>query len=171
MKEVEPNDAHKLLVNLEEKYEINIVTQNVDDLHERAGSKNILHIHGELTKIKSSGNDIEIDIGYNDVKIGDLCVEGFQMRPAVVWFDEPVPKMKEAGSLAMKADILIVIGTSLIVYPAAGLVGLTKRTTPIYIIDPNDTALVGRKEYTTIIKKPATQGVKELVEILMKDLS
>lgn len=167
--EVEPNEAHKQLVRLEEKYIVNIVTQNVDDLHERAGSSRILHLHGQLTQAKSSGNEKTVkDIGYNDINLGDLCEEGFQMRPNIVWFGESVPMISTAEGLAYDADIFIIIGTSMVVYPAVGLVGWTKPETPIYIIDPNDTPLVGRKGYVTHIKKSATEGVTELVEKLLK---
>lgn len=168
LKEVEPNEAHKQLVRLEEKYIVNIVTQNVDDLHERAGSKRILHLHGQLTQAKSSGNDNTIkDIGYEDINLGDLCEEGFQMRPNIVWFGESVPMISTAEGLAYDAEIFIIIGTSMVVYPAAGLVGWTEPDTPIYIVDPNDTPLIGRKGYVTHIKKTATEGVTELVEKLL----
>lgn len=169
---VEPNEAHKQLVLLEEKYDVSIITQNVDDLHERAGSKKILHLHGELTLIKSSGNDDTVKrIGYEDeIKIGDLCEEGFQMRPAVVWFNESVPMIMTAEGLSYDADIFVIIGTSLEVYPAAGLVGKTKPTTPIYVVDPNQTPLTGRKGFVTFIKKPATEGVAILVDKLLKEV-
>jgi NAD-dependent deacetylase len=170
IKECEPNEAHKQLVRLEEKYNVNIITQNVDDLHERAGSKRILHLHGQLTQAKSSGNESNVkDIGYEDIKLGDLCEEGFQMRPNIVWFGESVPMILTAEGLAYDSDIFIIIGTSLVVYPAAGLVGKTLPDTPIYVIDPNDTPLVGRKGFVTFIKKNATEGVTELVNQLMAD--
>ena len=167
---VEPNEGHKLLVKLEEKYDVYVITQNVDDLHERAGSSKILHLHGMLTSSKSSGNDKTVkDIGYDDIKIGDLCEEGFQMRPNIVWFGETVPYINTAEGLAYDADIFVIIGTSLVVYPAAVLVKWTHVKTPIYVIDPNAVPLIGRPETTTFIKKPATEGVAELVEILLKD--
>jgi len=167
--EVEPNEAHKQLVRLEEKYIVNIVTQNVDDLHERAGSKRILHLHGQLTQAKSSGNDQTVkNIGYEDINIGDLCEEGFQMRPNIVWFGESVPMIMTAEGLAYDADIFIIIGTSMAVYPAAGLVGWTKPDTQIYVVDPNSTPLIARKGYVQHIKKTATEGVTELVNELMK---
>ena len=168
---VEPNEAHKQLVRLEDKYDVSIITQNVDDLHERAGSKKILHLHGELTLIKSSGSDTTVKrVGYEDeIKIGDLCEEGFQMRPAIVWFNEAVPMIMTAEGLSYDADIFIIIGTSLEVYPAAGLVGKTQPKTPIYVVDPSQTPLTGRKGFVTFIKKPATEGVFELVEKLLAD--
>lgn len=168
--EVEPNEGHKQLVRLEEKYIVNIVTQNVDNLHERAGSKRILHLHGQLTQAKSSGNDVAIDIGYEDIKLGDLCIEGFQMRPNIVWFGESVPMISTAEGLSYDADIFIIIGTSLAVYPAANLVNFTGTKTQIYIIDPNDTPDIPfKKGFVTKIKKNATEGVKEIVDKLMAD--
>ena len=168
--EVEPNEAHKLLVKLEEKYDVRIVTQNVDDLHERAGSKNVLHLHGQLNLARSSGNPKLIkDIGYNDIKLGDMCEEGHQLRPHIVWFGESVPNMTAADELAYDADIFVVIGTSLVVYPAALLVSWTQWKTPIYVIDPGDISLAARKDTTTYIKKKATEGVKDLYDILMKE--
>lgn len=167
--EVEPNEAHKLLVKLEEKYDVYIITQNVDDLHERAGSKKVLHLHGQLNLARSTGNSKLIkDIGYNDIKLGDKCEEGHQLRPHIVWFGEAVPNMFTAEDLACNADIFVIIGTSMVVYPAAGLVMWTGQDTPIYVIDPNEVSLRGRKDTTTFIKKKATEGVKELYDILMK---
>lgn len=172
---VEPNEAHKQLVKLEEKYDVYIVTQNVDDLHERAGSSKILHLHGMLTSAKSSGNPNTVkDIGYEDIKIGDLCEEGFQMRPNIVWFGEGVPNIPTAEGFAYDADIFVIIGTSLVVYPAAGLISHVEPDRPVYVIDPNDVPMKGfgwirRENNTTIIKKSATEGVAELVQILMKE--
>lgn len=166
---VEPNEAHKQLVRLEEKYDVSIITQNIDNLHERAGSKKILHIHGKLTEAKSSGNHDTIkDIGYEDIKLGDECEEGFQWRPNVVWFGEAVPLITTAEGLAYDSDIFIIVGTSLAVYPAAGLFGRTKQGTPIYVIDPSDMPILG-KENVTYIKEVATKGVTELVEKLLSE--
>lgn len=168
LKEVEPNEGHKQLVRLEEKYKVNLVTQNVDDLHERAGSTNILHLHGKLTEVKSSGNDKTIkDIGYNDIKLGDLCEEGFQMRPNIVWFGETVPLFFEAEGLTWDCDIFIVVGTSLNVYPAASLFKRVRPGAKIYYIDPNPAIVQGVK--LEIIQKPATEGVKELVDKLLSE--
>lgn len=171
IKEAEPNEAHKQLVRLEDKFDVNIVTQNIDDLHERAGSKKILHIHGEIVKAKSSsGNeDMITHIGYEDIKIGDLCEQGFQMRPHVVWFGESVPMLPTAEGLAFDSDIFIIIGTSLAVYPAAGLARFTHSNVPIFIVDPGEINFVGRGQVVTHIKKNATEGVKELVEKLLSD--
>ena len=167
--EVEPNEAHKLLVKLEEKYDVYIITQNVDDLHERAGSKKVLHLHGQLNLARSTGNSKLIkDIGYNDIKLGDKCEEGHQLRPHIVWFGEGVPNMFTAEDLAYNADIFVIIGTSMVVYPAAGLIMFTDKDTPLYVIDPNEISLKGRDDKATFIKKKATEGVKELYDILMK---
>lgn len=169
----EPNDGHKEILRLNEKYDVSIVTQNIDELHEKAGSVNILHLHGKITESKSSGNEDNIKyIGYEDIVMGDLCEEGYQMRPNIVWFGESVPMINEAESIAMKADIFIIIGTSLNVYPAAGLMRMTKTATPIYVIDPSDIELNGlmaRRDYIHYIKKPATTGVKELVDMLLAE--
>lgn len=171
--EAQPNEGHKELLRLNEKYDVSIVTQNIDDLHERAGSKDVLHIHGKITEAKSSGNENNVkDIGYEDINIGDLCDEGFQMRPNIVWFGESVPKLPDAETIAMKADIFVIIGTSLNVYPAAGLMRITKTMTPIYVIDPGEIVmdnLLARKDYVHFIKKPATTGVKELVDMLLAE--
>ena len=166
--EVEPTDAHRLLVELEKTYDVIHITQNVSDLLERAGATNVLHLHGELTKAKSSSGLSESKyIGYDDINIGDLCEQGFQMRPDIVWFGEMVPNIKKAEDITLNADIFVVVGTSLVVYPAAGLVGWTDNHIPIYVIDPTDAPLfAGRKDTTTYIKKPATAGVAELVKIL-----
>lgn len=165
----EPNEAHRQLVRLEEKYDVNIVTQNIDDLHERAGSTKVLHLHGQITQAKSSGNDEYVkDIGYNDINIGDLCDQGFQMRPNIVWFGEMVPLVNTADGLAYDAQIFIIIGTSLQVMPAAAMLKFVHHPVPIYIIDPNEVPLVKRSNLTHI-KKNATEGVTELVEKLLSE--
>lgn len=170
LKEVEPNEGHKQLIYLEEKYNVHIITQNVDDLHERAGSKNIIHVHGSLLEARSSNNMNHIvNIGTNNIKIGDLCPDAHQLRPNVVWFGESVMHIKEAENLSREADVFIIIGTSLEVYPVAGLVGLTKETTPIYVINPGINPIRGRQEYMTFIQKNATEGVKEVVDILLNN--
>lgn len=170
---VEPNDGHRDLLKLNEKYDVSIITQNIDDLHERAGSTNVLHLHGKITEAKSSGNEDNIkEIGYEDIKIGELCEEGYQMRPNIVWFGESVPMIPDAESIAMKADIFVIIGTSLNVYPAAGLMRITKTQTPIYVVDPGEIImdnLLARKDHVQYIRKPATTGVKELVEKLLAE--
>jgi NAD-dependent deacetylase len=147
---------------------VSIVTQNIDDLHERAGSTKILHLHGKITEAKSSGNENFVkDIGYDDIEIGQLCDEGFQMRPNVVWFGESVPLINTADGLAYDAEIFIVIGTSLSVYPAAAMIRFVHSKVPIYVVDPEEVPLAA-KPNITFIKKVATEGVKELVDNLLK---
>lgn len=162
---VEPNYGHEGLVELEENYDVSIVTQNVDDLHERAGSTGVLHLHGELTKSRYVNSEETFHIGYDDINLGDTDKHGNQSRPHIVWFTEQVPNLATASSLVREADIVVVIGTSLNVYPAAGLVYETKKSTPIYVIDPSDLEIQSDRKIT-YIKKKATDGVKELLEIL-----
>lgn len=165
--EVEPNPAHIALVDLEKKYDTTIVTQNVDDLHERAGSTNVIHLHGELRKCRSEKNENYIkEMPLSGLKKGDVCPSGHQLRPHIVWFGEMVPEMDRAMEAVQNADMLLVIGTSLNVYPAAGLIYATKPNTEIVLIDPGDF------DHTDIhhlkhIQKSATEGVLELVENLM----
>jgi NAD-dependent deacetylase len=176
---VEPNDAHKGLVELEKNHDVYIITQNIDDLHERAGSSNILHLHGEITKARSSAifhskasDEDAIHIGYDDIKIGDKCENGSQLRPHVVWFGEDVPNLPIAAGMVKEADVLVIIGTSFTVYPAAMLMTYAKKDTPIYIIDPSVTNLseVTRRK-CTLIQKKATEGVAELLNILNGDVN
>jgi NAD-dependent deacetylase len=163
LKTVQPNEGHKGLVELEKYFKVSVITQNVDNLHERAGSKNILHLHGELTKVRSTKDPAYIkDIGYNDVNPGDLCPKGAQLRPHIVWFGEEVPALSEAINIVQKADIFIIIGTSLNVYPAAGLIDYVLTGVPVYLIDPNPVqAPYGRK--IEFIKEKAGKGVKILI--------
>ncbi len=166
--EVEPNAAHFALKELEEKYDVQIITQNVDDLHERAGSSNILHLHGELRKVRSTRNPhyvVELD-GW-ELKTGDLCPEGAQLRPHIVWFGEPVPLIDEAARITQTADVILVIGTSLNVYPAAGLIHYGPANCPIYLIDPGDFPN-HRDQRIKHIQQPATIGVPEIVNQLMQ---
>lgn len=171
LKDLEPNEGHKHLVHLEEKYDVHIITQNIDDLHERAGSKNIIHIHGNILEASSSKEENNVrmvgNIGYEDINIGDLCPNGHQLRPNVVFFGEGVQHFGQAEELAKKADIFMIIGTSMVVYPASGLVGLTRNDTPIYVIDPKSHPIIGRRDRLKFIKKNATEGVKEVVDELM----
>jgi NAD-dependent deacetylase len=164
----EPNDAHKLLVTLEEKYNVHIITQNVDDLHERAGSTKVLHLHGELLKVRSTLDEHIIYEWKKDLLIGDKCEKGAQLRPHIVWFGEQVPMIEVAGSIAAKADIFIVIGTSLVVYPAAGLVHYTDFTVPKFVIDPNRPTISNIQNVEYITEK-ASVGVKQLVNRLMNE--
>jgi NAD-dependent deacetylase len=164
----EPNAAHLALVRLEQKFNVQIITQNVDDLHERAGSKKILHLHGELTKVRSTLDDnLIVDIGYNDVVPGDKCSKGSQQRPHIVWFGEAVPNIQIASKMTTKADIIMVIGTSLNVYPAAGLLHYAPHHIPKYLIDPHAEQMVSARNLT-IIKEKAGTGVPALVEKLME---
>ena len=164
----QPNAAHLALVELEKKYKVHIITQNVDDLHERAGSKQILHLHGKLTQARSTLNDdMIIDIGYNDIMPGDTCPEGSQLRPHIVWFGEAVPNIAVAGDITSAADMVIVIGTSLNVYPAAGLLHYAPQHIPKFLIDPHATASYAVKNLTTIAEKAGT-GVPALVNKLLE---
>jgi NAD-dependent deacetylase len=169
LKTAKPNAGHTGLVELEEHFDVFIITQNVDDLHERAGSRNVLHLHGELTKARSTGNQsLVYDIGYNSITPGDTCEQGYQLRPHIVWFGEPVPAMHEAASIVSGADIFAVIGTSLVVYPAASLVDYVPRQAPIFLIDPNDVRTPGYRP-VTFIKEKASQGVKILMSKIIKN--
>lgn len=161
-----PNDAHKGLVKLEKKYKVDIITQNVDDLHERAGSKNVLHLHGELKKSRSTIDKNLIYNCENDINIGNLCEKNSQLRPHIVWFGEDVPMIEIATELVKKADIFVVIGTSMVVYPAAGLINYSPPYIPIFIIDPNIPEIL-KTANMQFIKKTATSGVENLLEILL----
>lgn len=165
---VEPNEAHRQLVRLEERYDVQIITQNIDDLHERAGSRHVLHLHGELSKGRSDVNpDLIVEIGNRDIKIGDLAPDGTQLRPHIVWFGEAVPNIEPAAAMCEEADIFIVVGTSMAVYPAAGLIHYVPREAACYVVDPKEVP-VSRK--VTFIKEVATKGVAEVVERLMSNI-
>ncbi len=161
-----PNMAHQLLVTLEEKYHVEIITQNVDDLHERVGSTNVLHLHGELLKVRSTLDEHLIYEWKTDLKLSDKCEKGAQLRPHIVWFGEQVPMIETARKIAAKADIFIVIGTSLVVYPAAGLIHYTDFTVPKYVIDPNK-PLLSNIQNVAYITDTACNGVQKLVAELM----
>lgn len=163
----QPNEAHWSLVQLEELFEVVIITQNVDDLHERAGSSNIIHLHGELSKAQSSDDPNEIiEIGTKEIHLGDFSEDGSQLRPAIVWFGEMVPMIEVAVQEVLSADFLIVIGTSLAVYPAAGLIHYAKNTITKAIVDPAQPEIGSLKGWRHI-KKNATNGVPELVNELI----
>ncbi|GGI57890.1 SIR2 family NAD-dependent protein deacylase [Winogradskyella haliclonae] len=166
LKEVKPNAAHIALANLEEAYNVSIVTQNVDDLHERAGSTNVLHLHGELRKIRSTGNPTDIRDWQEDINLGDICDNGYQLRPHIVWFGEDVPMIEEAITICETADVLIIIGTSMQVYPAASLMNFVKSTIPIYYIDPKPAEISNSK--VTVIPEPATAGMEKLKTYLKR---
>lgn len=164
--EVEPNAAHFALHTLEEQYDVQIITQNVDNLHERAGSTNILHLHGELTKARSSvDHQLIYEIDGWELKFGDLCAKGSQLRPHIVWFGEMVPSIPVAAKMAQQADILLIVGTSLVVYPAAGLVHEVKDNTPVYLVDPKGAGM--QLPNLTVIQEKATTGMQKLLQILM----
>jgi len=165
--EVEPNPAHYALAKLEQKYDVEVITQNVDDLHERGGSSKVLHLHGELKKVRSTVDpDLVYELENWELKKGDLCEKGSQLRPHIVWFGEPVPLIMDAAQIASKADILIVIGTSLAVYPAAGLIHYAPAECPKYLVDPKATPMdmIGN---LSLIRKRASEGVPELVDSLL----
>lgn len=165
LEHAKPNKAHEVLAELEEFFNVEIITQNVDNLHERGGSSNITHLHGELTKARSTADEnLVSDIGYNDIKLGDLCDKGSQLRPHIVWFEEAVPLMGKAIEIAKTADIFLVIGTSLQVYPAASLIDFVRGDVPIYLIDPS--APGGLGENTTIIQRKASEGILEFKELI-----
>ena len=168
--EVQPNSGHKALVALESEYEVSIITQNVDDLHERAGSKNVIHLHGELRKVRSTQYPSLIYDWDKDCNLEDRCEKGYQLRPHIVWFGEQVPLLERAADITALADIVIIIGTSMQVYPAAGLVGVARRDIPIYYIDPfpKTNYELERAGNLEIIAKKAGIGVPELVRKLSK---
>jgi NAD-dependent deacetylase len=162
-----PNEGHARLAQLEKHFDIHIITQNIDDLHERAGSTKILHLHGELTKARSTADPSLIyDISYKDINAGDNCEKGSQLRPHIVWFGEEVPMMDEAVRITSTADIFAVIGTSLNVYPAAGLIGFPPAEASLWLIDPNDVYIpVNRK--VEVIKEKASTGIAILTRRLV----
>lgn len=157
--EVEPNFAHTALKELEQHFKVNIITQNVDDLHERAGSSHVLHLHGELIKVQSTGNPAFIEtIGYNELKLGNVCPLGFQLRPHIVWFGEAVPEMEKAIEITQRADVFLIIGTSLEVYPAASLLDFVPYPKPVFIIDPYRHKSTSHS-MVEVIQDTATQGI------------
>ncbi len=164
---VSPNEGHKALVLLEKQFKTTIITQNVDDLHERAGSKNVLHLHGELLKVRSSKNENLVYDWKEDLNLGDVCTENHQLRPHIVWFSEEVPMLDKAIEIASRADILIIIGTSMQVYPAASLIHFIKPKTPIYFIDPKPSIQENQFSDLTVIAEKASIGVMKLVTELI----
>ncbi len=166
----EPNDAHRGLAELEKDFEVTVITQNVDDLHERGGSSRVIHLHGEIFKMRSEKDQGLIYPVRGDISLGDLADDGFQLRPHIVWFEEPVPVFESALPLVNEADIFAVIGTSLAVYPAAGLVHYVPSHVPIYVIDKN-IPYVSTKSRVTAIHKVATEGVKEMMKLLRDQAS
>ncbi len=164
--ECEPNKGHKLIAELEKTYDVEIVTQNVDDLHERAGSRKILHLHGELKKARSSvDSNLIYELTNWELRLNDTCAKGSPLRPHIVWFGEDVPTISEAAKIVAKADLFLIIGTSLNVYPAAGLIGSIPADTPIYVIDPNQPN-VQSMQNITYIREIASVGMEKLIELL-----
>ena len=173
LREVKPNEAHRLIAELEKDYTVDVITQNVDNLHERAGSTHVVHLHGEATKIRPENtcNDYDgfsekyvVDVGYGAVHLGDKAPNGAQYRPHIVVFGEAVPKIERAVELVAAADIVLIVGTSLQVYPAAGLYRYARPEAPIYLIDPADVTLYDKR--VKHIKKVATEGMKDFVGML-----
>ena len=163
---VQPNKAHFNLKELEKHFHVNIITQNVDDLHERANNKSITHLHGELLKARSVSNKNLICNWHKDINIGNLGEDNQQLRPHIVWFGEDVPLLEKAVKITEKADILVIIGTSMQVYPAASLINYVKNNTPIYFIDPNPSVNKNAFNNLTIIKDVASSGTTKLLELL-----
>ena len=169
--EVEPNRGHQLLAEMEKYFQVTVITQNVDNLHERAGSTEVIHLHGELTKVTSTWQPNnpkyirELSSEEYEVKIGDLAADGSQLRPFIVWFGESVPMIEKAIEYCENADVFLIIGTSLNVYPAAGLLNYVPAHVPVYLIDPNDVPIAsGRKVH--VIQKGASDGMEELMHLL-----
>lgn len=163
----QPNAAHKALVDLEKDFDVHIITQNIDDLHERAGSTQVLHLHGEIFKMRSEKNEDLVYEIRKDILLGDVAEDRAQLRPHIVWFEEPVPLIERAAYISSEADIFVVIGTSLVVYPAAGLLHYVPPFVPKFIIDKNIPE-TGYLRNLSVIEKPATEGVKELQKMLEK---
>ena len=170
-----PNAAHLAIADLEKDCDVTVITQNVDNLHERAGSTRIIHLHGELTKVRpeDSCNDRDgfseakvFDIGYGEIHLGDLAPDGARLRPHIVWFGEAVPKIGQAIDAVEAADILLIVGTSLQVYPAAGLYRYARADTPVYIIDPKDVPAQDRR--ITHIRDVATKGMETFMKLIAK---
>jgi len=164
--DAKPNAAHFGLAELEKKYDVQIITQNIDDLHERAGSTNVLHLHGEIFKMCSEKDRGHVQEIRSDINLGDLAPDSYQFRPDIVWFEEPVERIPLAMDIVSMADIFVVVGTSLVVYPAAGLINFTPAGIPKFIIDKK-IPYTSSINHLTTIEKPATEGIKELIEILM----
>ncbi|MBQ3873020.1 MAG: NAD-dependent deacylase [Bacteroidales bacterium] len=172
LKDAKPNAAHLAIAGLEKSYHVDVITQNVDNLHERAGSTHVVHLHGELTKVRpengvydSTGSEKEvIDVGYSPVILGDKAPNGSQLRPHIVFFGEAVPKIETAIDLVSKADILLIVGSSLQVYPAAGLYRYAPHGCPIYVIDPKPVPISDPR--VTFIQDVATKGMEKFIEML-----
>ncbi len=171
--DVQPNEAHKIVAELEHHFEVTVITQNIDNLHERAGSSHIIHLHGELTKVTSSYDPNnphyiqELTPENFEVKMGDKAKDGSQLRPFIVWFGEAVPEIETAIQYVQQADVFVIIGTSLNVYPAAGLLHYVPRHAEVYLIDPKEVR-VSSTHPVHVIQKGASKGMEELRELLVK---
>ncbi len=161
-----PNIAHQGIADLEKYFNVTVITQNIDDLHERAGSQKVIHLHGEIFKMRSEKDENILFEIKRDIQLGQLAPDGFQLRPDVVWFGEPVPMIEKAAKIMSRADIFILVGTSLQVYPAAGLIDFLPPGIPKYIIDKKPPNIPAHHNFI-VIKKPATEGVAEVKNILM----
>ena len=174
LRDTQPNAAHRAIASLEDRYDVTVITQNVDNLHERAGSTKVIHLHGEATKVRPENGVYDenfserevIDVGYEPVNLGDKAPNGCQLRPHIVFFGESVPKIEPAIDVVAAADILLIVGTSMQVYPAAGLYRYAGSNTPIYVVDPADVPLYDSR--ITHIKDVATKGVEKFIEMLGK---
>ena len=173
LKDAKPNRAHLLIASLENDYTVDVITQNVDNLHERAGSTHVVHLHGEVTKVRPENtcNDEDgfsersvFDVGYDEVRLGDKAPNGVQLRPHIVFFGEAVPKLEQAIDLVARADIMLIVGTSLSVYPAAGLYRYARAGVPIYLIDPKEVNTFDKRIHQ--IRKVATEGMEEFIALL-----
>ncbi len=169
LKEVKPNRAHEIIAELETQFNVITVTQNVDDLHERAGSTHVLHLHGELKKVRSTGKESLVLDWEGDCNLGDHCPEGHQLRPHIVWFGEGVPMLGLAAEVVVTADIVIIIGTSLQVYPAAGLIGYAPPAAKVFYIDPNPASNweLENVQNLHLIKEVASTGMEQVKEVLL----
>jgi NAD-dependent deacetylase len=167
LNEVQPNEGHKIIAGLEKDFQVSVVTQNIDNLHERAGSSQVIHLHGELTKACNESKTQVYDIGTKAINPGDKAEDGSWLRPFIVWFGEAVPLIDKAAEIVSNADIVVIIGTSMQVYPAAGLIHYAKKGIPVYLIDPNP---VNNSSFRVeIIKEKAGKGMSILQEKLYKD--
>lgn len=168
--EAQPNTAHIAIAELERHLAVTVVTQNIDDLHERAGSTDVIHLHGEVKKVRSTGTNELFDYGSKPLFLGSVCPNGFQLRPHVVWFGEEVPNLEIANKTILEADYLLITGTSLNVYPAAGLIHMTKESSIKYLVDPNSDLRKPSIKNLSLLKEKATVGVPKVANQIIKDL-
>ena len=167
VRDAKPNMAHSVLADLEKIFDVTIITQNIDDLHERAGSTNVLHLHGEILKMRSERNEALVYPIEGDISLGDMAEDGAQLRPHIVWFEEPVPLMEDAARITRQADLFLIVGTSLAVYPAAGLVNYAPWQIPKFIVDkkvPYTSSIYNLKA----LEKGAGEGMQEIKQLLLE---